>query len=45
MPTRFRKELIELYQAEVRPLAERYGGYPEQWLERYSKLRHDPARP
>jgi hypothetical protein len=35
IPTRFRRMLIELYQDEVRALAETYGGYPRHWFEGY----------
>ena len=37
MPPRVRRMLIDLYQNDVRRLAERYGGYPRRWLERYSQ--------
>jgi hypothetical protein len=35
IPRRFRRILIELYENEVRQLAEKYGTYPRRWLERY----------
>ena len=35
MPPRLRTVLIDLYRDDVSRLAERYGGYPRQWLERY----------
>lgn len=44
MPDRFRAPLIELYEDQVRQLAKRYGHYPQQWLERYGRLRQEPDR-
>jgi len=37
LPDRFRPVLVEMYRDQVRELAERYGGYPEQWLDRYER--------
>jgi hypothetical protein len=39
MPPRLRRILIDRYRPEMRDLAERYGGYPQHWLERYSDQR------
>lgn len=39
MPTHYRPMLIELYEGKVHELADRFGGHPRRWLERYDESR------